>query len=135
MTDLHDHSAATFMNSIGYDAPSGDLLVGIDSRSNRIAVSECADCRAFGDDESSGRPLGIILSIQFGWHVLRASAHPRKRRHDDSIRNLDGSQVESSEEGIRGHDKPFVLIWICEQGRRAVSFTLSQNRQEPVDPG
>ena len=98
VANLHHDSTITSMNRVRYDAPTGNLFLRINSRSNRIAMSIGADRRSLRDDQTGGGTLCVVLRIQRGRHVVGPGPHSGKRRHDDPVRNLYGAQAKRGEE-------------------------------------
>lgn len=81
------------VNSIRDDAPAGNLFGRIDSRVAWVAMGIRTDCSSFRDNETCGSALSIILGVQRSRHAVGSCTHPRERRHNDSIRKLDGSDL------------------------------------------
>jgi hypothetical protein len=110
VSDLHNDPSAVCVNGIRDDAPAGNLFCRTDSRVAGVAMGIRTDCRAFRNDETRGSALRVIPGVQRGRHAVGSSTHPRKGRHNDSIRKLKSPELNRTEERIIGQCGPLSLL-------------------------
>ena len=82
--ELHEHLRALRVNRIGDALPPRNLRRGKYSGNARVAQPIGRRRRAFGDDQSGGRPLRVILRHQLVRDIA-GGAVARHRRHDQAI--------------------------------------------------
>jgi hypothetical protein len=80
VSDLHDDASPACVNSIGNDAPAGNLFCRIDSWIAGVAMGIRTDCRPFRNDETRRSALSVILGVQRGRHTVGSRTHSRERR-------------------------------------------------------
>ena len=95
--ELDGDPAARRMHRSSHLFPAGDLLLRMDARRARIAMSLRTDRRRFGQDQTGRSALAVVLDRQIGRHVAGAGAIARQRGHDNAVGQVDGAEVQRGE--------------------------------------
>ncbi|MNE19362.1 hypothetical protein D3C80_1124390 [compost metagenome] len=131
--------------------PAGQGIFAVKTRHIRVAIGGfMTDRGAFGDDQPNacGGAATIVLNHLCVRDATRAEGTGH-RCHDHAARQLEGAQLEGSEQCGGGHaallrmgnapeDRvsrsggPVLLIWVIEQHRGASPFLLLQERACPT---
>src|SRR5215471_7278135 len=98
MLNLYDDPPASRMNGIRHAAPTYDLLTRVNSGRSRIPMRFGADRGSFRDNERCGRTLRVVFSVQRSRHMAFTGTHSRERRHHDSIRQLNITELQGNKE-------------------------------------
>eukprot|EP01139_Manchomonas_bermudensis_P001812 Amastigsp_a2882_39.p1 type:complete len:394 gc:universal Amastigsp_a2882_39:196-1377(+) len=97
--ELRDDLAALAVHSLCDRAPAGLVRVGETPRGAEVALALCAHLRAFGHNEPGTCALLVVSDIECVRGVCDGRcSHARERCHDDSIRALDRSYSDGSEQ-------------------------------------
>jgi hypothetical protein len=91
------------MNGLDNFSPPGDLFGGVDSGGVRVAVAERGDGGCFGNDQSRGGSLAIVLGIQFIRDVACRGSAPGEGSHQNPMGEVKGPELKGSEKW--GHDE------------------------------
>jgi hypothetical protein len=90
--ELGDDLAAAAVDRVRDQRPAGDVIVGVQARRVRVALTDGRRLRAFGDDQPGGRALAVVLRGQLGRGLAGAGAVARQRRHDEAVGELERTQ-------------------------------------------
>jgi len=101
--ELEEDSALCGMNSLDDFFPSCDLFGGVDTGGVGVTVAEGGDGSCFGNDQTSGGPLAIVLGIQFIRDVACRGSAPGEGSHQDPMGKVQGAKLKGSEK--RGHSR------------------------------
>jgi hypothetical protein len=106
MPQLQEDPATLGMDRINDTPPSGDLTIRIDAGRAGIAVAADRDRRRLRNDEAAARrALGIVLDNHVARNLARIGAHPRQRRHHDTMGQMIRAKFKRREEcGHRHND-------------------------------
>src|SRR5215475_9199703 len=106
--ELEHHAAATGMDGISHAFPTCDLLGTVDTWRANIALALGRDLGCFRNDEPGAGPLGIIQSAQQSWHIAGPGAASSQGRHDNAVRQREGSCFDGGEEISRALSREFL---------------------------
>jgi len=101
--ELEEDVAPFGMNGLDHFFPSGDLFEGMDTGGVGVTVAEGGDGSCFGNDQTSGGPLAIVLGIQFIRDVACRGSAPGEGSHQDPMGKVQGAKLKGSEK--RGHSR------------------------------
>src|SRR5690606_226164 len=96
--ELGQDMAASHADRLRHEAPTADLLVGVDAGRRNIALPLGRDLRGLGDDQPRARALSIVEGIERGWDVAFAGAAARQGRHYDPVVEMQGSELDGGKD-------------------------------------
>ena len=85
--------------------PTCDLFVGVDARGVRIAMAAGRDRGGLSDDQARAGALGVIFRHQVRRDIRALGATTGQRRHQDTVRQRQGTDLEGSEKGGHGEEE------------------------------
>ncbi len=99
---LDDDTTPLRVDRVAHLTPSGDLLGGVDPGRQQIPLTVFGRLRALRDDEGQRRALGVVDGVEPGRHALGSGAVPGHRRHGETVREGDVTQLDGVPK--RGHE-------------------------------
>ena len=100
--ELKHDLAALGVHSLGYRTPGADLFLGPDARGIEIALGHRTDRTCFRDDQAGTGPLAIVFNGQWPRLVAFDSTIARQRGHDNTVGQLDITDLDRIEESWHG---------------------------------
>ena len=97
MPDLADYPAARGVDRVGDLAPSGDLILPVNTWAADDPVPLVGDLGAFGHDQTRGGALDVVVPHPLGRDAVLAGARAGHRRHDDAIGKREIAQLKGRE--------------------------------------
>src|SRR5664280_1065247 len=91
--ELRDDPAAPLVHCVSDERPAGDLLVGVQTRGVRVALTDCAGLRALADDEPGSGPLAVVLGSKLSGSFTKAGTVAGQWRHHKAVGQLEASEL------------------------------------------
>ena len=85
MPDLREDVASGVVDGCGDGLPGFDLFARPDAGDVGVADAERVDGDAFGDDESGGGALRVVLGDDGRGDVVGGAAEAGERSHEDAV--------------------------------------------------
>src|SRR5664280_1066316 len=95
--ELRDDPAAPGVHCVSDERPAGDLLVGVQTRGVRVALTDRAGLRALANDEPGAGSLGVVLRGKLSWGLTSAGTVAGERRHHEAVGELEAPQLVGRE--------------------------------------
>jgi len=83
--NLREDASTGLVYGGGDGLPGFDLLLGPETGDLRVADALGRDGCAFGEDETGGGALPVVVDHDRGGDVVGGAAKPGQRRHDDTV--------------------------------------------------
>jgi hypothetical protein len=90
------------MNGLDNFIPSGDLFRGVDAGGVGVAVAERRDRGCFGNDQTGGGALAIVLGIQFIRDVSCRGSAPSEGSHQNPMGEVKGPELKGGKKWGHG---------------------------------
>src|ERR1700737_3766178 len=92
------------VDRVRHPSPTAHLLRA--PQAGRVGPAESlrADGCCFGDDQSRGSALGIVVRLKLSRHMVdRTRPHPRQRCHDNPVRQIEIAHSKWSKKPVSRH--------------------------------
>src|SRR5882672_2105653 len=118
MPELEQNGGALSMDRVNDLAPSGNLVVGLNTRRTVTAIPLSADVGRLGDEEATRRrALRIVFDHRLAGHVAwHLGAHPCQRRQHDAVCQVEGADADRAEQLSHGKSPLLKNAVILRQG-------------------
>ena len=100
--ELEEDAASSGMNGLDDFFPSGDLFRGVDAGGVGVAVAERRDRGCFGNDQTGGGALAIVLGIQFIRDVACRGSAPSEGSHQNPMGEVKGPDLKGGKKWGHG---------------------------------
>lgn len=95
---LQENAAPGLVHGGDHLFPSCHLLRAVDTGRVGVTVAAGRDGGGLRDDQPGGGPLAVILRVHFRGDMALGRPAPGERRHQDTMRELHGAQLQGIEE-------------------------------------
>src|ERR1035437_5776541 len=95
--ELRDDPAASRVHCVSDERPAGDLLVGVQTRGVRVALTDRTGLRALADDEPGAGSLDIVLRGELSWGLAGAGTVAGEWRHHEAVGEFEAPQLVGRE--------------------------------------
>lgn len=126
--ELQKDVSAFGMHHVGHFPPAVDLGLRIDAGRVLVALPFLRNLRAFRNDQSGCRPLGIICRGDIARHEAGAGSVAGQGRHHDPVCQRQGAECVGLEKCIVSHCVSFVRISVFSVRSRSFAPKLGTGR-------